>query len=354
MTDHYDHYDIVVVGAGPAGAKAAETASNYGIKVLLLDMKKETGSPVQCAEYVPLAVQKYTQLMPGSVIQKIDTMLTFINGKLASTMKAPGYMLNRVAFDSSLVKQAKKVGVELWLGARAVAKNGNRLTIRLKEKDEIEIDCKIIIGADGPRSTVGKWMSSQNRNFMLGLQYLMPLCKPQSSTDIYFSPEFTGGYAWVFPKGNKANIGVGVSIIYKDRIQDLLKEFIGNLIRKGILKDKELFYKTGGLIPVGGPLPVTQYENMLLAGDAAGHTHPVTGGGIMNAMVCGEIAGRTAAEAVLKGDINHLAKYQERWQSLLGRHLERATWRRLDCDRNWTSRSDDFAELIKRTWISFI
>lgn len=345
------HYDVVVVGAGPAGATAAETAARMGVRVLLLDSKTRPGTPVQCAEYVPTAVKRYIRLQPGCVVQRIDSLRTFINDQLVSTLAAPGYMLDRAVFDSSLVQQAREAGAEFWPGAKAAARTDREVVVR-RNGQEVKIACKVIIGADGPRSTVGQWMDSQNQSFMIGLQYRMPLCEPQSSTDVYFCPQYRGGYAWLFPKGDTANAGVGVNLNFKHVIQELLRDFLKGMTTRGILGETPLD-STAGLIPVGGPLPVIHRDNMLLVGDAAGHTHAVTGGGIMSAIIDGKLAGQAAAKAVLHNDLSRLAEYPEQWRSLLGRFLGRAARQREECDRNWTCDPEKFANLIKRTWISF-
>jgi len=346
-------YDVVVVGAGPAGASAARAACKFGITVLLIDARSNPGSPVQCAEYVPYIVKRYVPLVKGAVIQKIDTMLTFINDELVSTLAGPGYMLNREVFDGSLVQRAKDLGAQMWPGTKAISRTDEGLIISRNGQEELAIKCKVIIGADGPRSTVGHWMNSENSNYMVGLQYNLPISKIQTSTDVYFKPEYRGGYAWVFPKGDRANVGVGVSLLHKDKLPFLMKNFINSLVVQGKLADTKPSMKTGGLIPVGGPLEITQAGNMLLAGDAGGHTHPITGGGIMNAMVTGEMAGEWAAQAVLKHDLGLLSHYPQQWQSFLGRFLDKATRQRSDMDTNWTDNAEQFEELIRRTWISF-
>jgi len=346
-------YDVVVVGAGPAGASAARTAVKHGASVLLIDTRNNPGSPVQCAEYVPMAVKHYVPLVPGAVIQRIDSMLTFINNELASSLAGPGYMLNRVVFDTSLVNMAMEAGAEFRPGTTAIARTKEGIILCSHDRVMREIKCQVIVGADGPRSKVGQWMNSQNIHFMIGAQYRLPLCRPQSSTDIYFKPEYEGGYAWVFPKGEFANVGVGLCTSGKNKLTSLIEDFVGSLVTRGILSDPRPAWKTGGLIPVGGPLKVTQRENMLLAGDAAGHTHPVTGGGIMNAIVTGEMAGEIAARSVVEGNPGLLAEYPRKWQSFLGRYLDRAEQQRHYMDTNWTYDNRKFENLIKRTWISF-
>lgn len=346
-------YDVVVVGAGPAGAKAAEAASRQGVKVLLLDKRSRPGTPVQCAEYVPLAVRSYARLMPGSVAQKIGGMQTYINCRLVSTMAAPGYVLNRSVFDECLVQQAQNAGADLRLNVRVVARTERGIKLRRAAQVDEEITCRVIIGADGPRSTVGKWMQSQNSNFLAGLQYQVPLCGPQMVTEVYFSPEYVGGYAWLFPKGDTANVGLGVYPSRNCRLRLLLHNFIRQLVRAGKVVATKPLAQTGGLIPVGGPLAVTQLGNMLLVGDAAGHTHPITGMGIMSAMACGELAGRVAAKAILQDDLTSLDNYPREWQRIVGGFLEKAKTNRRELVRSWTNNPEEFTSLVKRTWISF-
>jgi flavin-dependent dehydrogenase len=92
---------------------------------------------------------------------------------------------------------------------------------------------------------------------------------------------------------------------------------------------------------------------MLLTGDAAGHTHPVTGGGIMNAIVTGQMAGKISAQAAIKNDLNLLSTYPPQWQSFLGRYLNIATESKKEMDQNWTYNLCQFENLIRHTWISF-
>lgn len=353
-------YDVIVVGAGPAGASAARAAARSGVSVLMVDARTSPGTPVQCAEYVPASVWRFahldTPLASGAVVQKIDGMRTFVNGGLAAELAAPGYILDRTVFDRSLAEKACEEGAEIRTGSRAVERTGEGILLQDTagaSQRICEVKGRIIIGADGPRSTVGRWMKSENHSFMIGLQYRLPLVSPQSSTDVYFKPDYTGGYAWVFPRGEYANVGVGVGRGCGQELPGLLAEFVEWLGGRRILADLRPVQKTGGLIPTGGPLPVTWRENMLLAGDAAGHTHAVSGGGIMNAMAAGEMAGEAAALAIYRHDLFELTRYEGEWQSLLGRHLARAARQRSEMDRNWTADPRDFAELIRRNWIGF-
>jgi flavin-dependent dehydrogenase len=95
--------------------------------------------------------------------------------------------------------------------------------------------------------------------------------------------------------------------------------------------------------------------SVLLAGDAAGHTHPITGGGIHQAVEAGRMAGRSAA-AYLDGDREALEGYYREFASLFGLQLDRATRRRHELEEGWASSDGDpdaFQDLMRRGWIGF-
>ncbi len=99
---------------------------------------------------------------------------------------------------------------------------------------------------------------------------------------------------------------------------------------------------------MGGPLRTVK-DNVILVGDAAGHTHPITGGGIPQAVVCGRMAGTAAARAALEDDMSNLDAYEIGWQNLFGQELDRAMERRRYMERGW----DDLDRILPRCWVTF-
>jgi flavin-dependent dehydrogenase len=166
-------------------------------------------------------------------------------------------------------------------------------------------------------------------------------------TEVYFDKNFFGGYAWLFPKKQSANVGVGVKTGYKIKVKDLFHQFVERLV-----KEKKVFntpIKTiTGLIPVGGPVRTTG-KNILLVGDAAGQTHPITGAGITQAIVCGKFAAQAITDALRKNDLNLLHTYEEKWQGLYLRELNRAIEKRKKMEENWHKLKD----ILKECWVSF-
>lgn len=343
----HEEYDVLVVGAGPAGSSAAYSAAKNNAKVLLIDKKKVVGKPVQCAEYIPKLLLNQIQVSDSCIAQEIKGMKTFtINGECFIT-DSPGYILNREIFDKELVKKATDAGAPLLLNTTFISKHNNKLLINENGKTKT-VTSKIIIGADGPRSTVGNMINSVNTSFIMGVQQSVPLISAKKHTRVYFNSKFYGGYAWMFPKGKTANVGVGIrQETPMGNIHKLLDESTKFLEKENIVQNKPVL-KTSGLIPVGGFLASVK-NNILLVGDAAGQTHPITGGGIPQAVICGRIAGEAASTAVKENNLLILNEYETQWKNIFSDELERAKKRRETLESNW----DDLNRIFKKCWITF-
>jgi digeranylgeranylglycerophospholipid reductase len=119
-----------------------------------------------------------------------------------------------------------------------------------------------------------------------------------------------------------------------------------------ILLDIHIVGKTGGAIPCEKPRK-TVFGNILLAGDAAGHTHPITGAGILNAMIAGEIAGRTAAQEIKRGYLSMQENYETEWHEAFGNSLIYGALKRQWMEENWNRPGIEFETLIRKTWVGF-
>ena len=343
------YYDILVVGAGPAGSSAAAEAAREGAKVLLVEKKKVIGQPVQCGEFIPKLLLNELDTPLNSIVQELRGTRTYLPSGECFESDSPGYILKRDIFDKELAMAAINSGAEIFINTWCLAREGEKIIIK-KNEQNMEVIPKVIIGADGPNSTVGKWINNRNKDFAFGLQYELPLTAASDYTEIYFDQEFFAGYGWLFPKGKSANVGIGIRLkpeakIHKLRI--LLGKLVSKLEKEGKIKNHPISV-TAGLIPVGGPLPTVK-KNIMLVGDAAGQTHPISGGGIPQAVICGKIAGKIAAYATKKGRIDLLTRYEEEWQKIFQEELERGKKKRQLLESHW----HDLDNVLKRCWISF-
>ncbi len=343
--------DVLVVGAGPAGSSAALAAAKGGARVLMVDRKKEAGVPVQCAEFIPIPVLQRCSEASGIICQSVTTMRTHLPDGEVVSMRSKGAICNRGRFDAYLAGRAVDAGAEVIRGASAfrltngvVLVNGGGVVW--------EIRPAVIVGADGPSSVVRQWMQLRRNDCVRGRQYLLPLGCKLETTEIYFHNQIPGGYGWLFPKGEVANVGIGVEPRYEKSSLSILKNFVNELHGNKILKDVKPLAVTGGLIPVGGPAKVWR-GNIVLAGDAAGHCHPVSGAGIANAIFAGELAGEAAALAAGRHDVSFLAEYQEACRLFLDGSLKRAAGKREFLAPFWGKGAKRLSAALKKSWIAF-
>ncbi|MGO9628054.1 MAG: geranylgeranyl reductase family protein [Xanthobacteraceae bacterium] len=321
--------DVLVVGLGPAGSRAAAVAASAGLSVIALERRKSAGSPVQCAEFVPALIEHDVPAVRAVTAQKVTRMLTFAGAHRPKvTEHFQGLMIDRGAFDRLLAQEAARDGAECRYSETVLSVDADGA---VTTSIGAHLRPKVLIGADGPRSPVGAAIGQINRELVDTRQVTVPLILPHDATDIFLSPDYHGGYAWLFPKGAVANIGLGVSIESRRLLKPLLAalcEKLGNERRIGT----RTLALTGGAIPVGGRLRSVGHLGrtaVLLAGDAAGLTNPVTGAGIASAVQSGTLAGRAAADFL--GDCpGAIEAYDQELGDIFDAALNRALRRRRD------------------------
>ena len=191
--------------------------------------------------------------------------------------------------------------------------------------NSIEIKSKIVIGADGPESRVGRWAGIKSlqkpKNMESGAQFEMVGVELEDAraTEFYFGSVAPGGYAWIFPKGDDtANVGLGIiSTRTSKNAYHHLMDFIRGC--ETTQKAVPVEFNAGG-VPIGGPLNEFVTDNVMLVGDAGGQVNPLTGGGIISGMQAGLIAGKVAANAITEGNCSqeNLKEYETRWQEEYG------------------------------------
>ncbi|HIE05848.1 MAG TPA: NAD(P)/FAD-dependent oxidoreductase [bacterium (Candidatus Stahlbacteria)] len=337
---------VLVVGAGPSGATAAYYSGRSGISVLLIDKKARVGSPVRCGEFIPRPLLRGLELDEAIIMQRIETMLIHTPDKKTHRFYAPGYMIDRGSFDQALVEKAKKIGIQVWLNTEFKKIDRGAVYID-QEGQEISIKPKLIIGGDGPNSRVGGSINYRNPELILGVQRSYPLAQQQDAIEIFIDPQFYGGYGWLFPKRDSANVGISIKGMGLRKAKELLSRFTSDLIANGKIGEK-VIAETSGLIPVNGP-GIFHKDNILLCGDALGAVHPITGSGIPFAIETGRIAGRYAAAAITGNDPAILSRYETTWQKGFQNEFERAKRRRRFMEENWA----DLSRIYKRIWPSF-
>lgn len=333
-------YDVVVIGAGPAGAVTAQYAAHNGARTLIIDRKREIGTPVRCAEMVSGAIPQNFGIKNSSewLLNEIQNFKIFSpKGKIVKIETSPyvGYVLDRTAFEKELIEMSIKSGADLKLGKPVtnISKDGVIMG------NEI-IKTKIIIAADGVDSKIGRLVGidTRSRIGMVGscVQHtLVDIDVDSDSLEFYFGSKYApGGYAWIFPKNeHEANVGVGILRPGKPSALGILENFI-----KIKFHDSHSIRFVSGCVPSTLPPNRSVHENVLLVGDAARQVNPFTGAGIANAFVAGKIAGELCGDVASKDlPIDTLKNYDVLWRNALEKRLKRGYKLRkkvLEKDRN--------------------
>ncbi len=341
-------YDLLVVGAGPAGSMVSQIVAKENYKVLLIDRKSAIGEPVQCAEYVPALLSKEISIPAECIANEIKSLILHAPNKKIYQFSAPGYILNRVLFDKWLAINAIKNGAHLWLNTKFI-KITDGCAILQRQNTTVKIKAKIIVGADGPSSAVRRAINENYRDYVIAYQQEFPLVNVMNYTEVYFDKRFFGGYAWLFPKRHSANVGLGIRLKNKSgsELKELFALFVENLKREKKIHPNPIA-TTNGLIPVGGPIKSLN-KNVILVGDAAGQTHPITGAGISQAIICGKLAAQAIIKTLKSKIANDLSYYESAWHNLYYDELKRAVQRRKLMESEWNR----FEKIFKKCWVSF-
>src|SRR6266516_5100559 len=218
-------YDVIVVGAGPAGGTAARYAARRGLKVLLVDKRKEIGVPVQCGEYVAQddevraifpTVSDLEDLMEVPYrVREVDTPVIRIWSPAGRRYDIPfrGFTVRRDKMDQGIAAQAAAEGAEVATETTVLRVHGHEV-----ETNHGVLHANVSIGSDGPRSTVAK---------SGGLEW--PVSAPAMSataeggfgaaTDMSFGNLAPGADAGMIPKAHCANVGLGTWQYFRGNLQ---------------------------------------------------------------------------------------------------------------------------------------
>jgi len=337
-------YDVLVVGGGPGGCTAARYAAKNGMKVLIIEKRQDIGSPVRCGEGVaktwidkvgiPANPEWIANEVKGAKMISPDGHVMEMTEKMAGN--ECGYVVRRELFDKDLAKMAIMEGVEMMVKTSAISllRDEDDKIIGARAKTlgkEFDIRAKIVIGADGFESLVGQWAGINTRLKLSDINtcyqyHLVGIDVDPEFNEFYVGSDAPGGYVWVFTKGpHEANVGIGIQAAMlkeKENVKKYLDAFIAK--HPHLAKGKPI-EEVAGAVSVNPPPEKTVTDNVILVGDAARLIDPLTGGGIINAIISGRFAGEVAAEAIKAGDCSEkfFMKYEDLWREELEDRLLR-------------------------------
>jgi digeranylgeranylglycerophospholipid reductase len=328
-----DEFDIIVVGAGPAGSMAASFAAEQGVSVLMLEKDRDVGYPVRCGEAISKkGLEEFIQLDEKWIAATISkfSLISPDGSEAVIEFGEAGYILERRIFDYELAKMAAERGAQILTRAyvNGLLFDGDKIAgVKYEYRGEQkEVKCKIVIGADGVESRIGRWAGIETYTNFRDMECCVQVTASNIKIDpntlyFYFGKNVApGGYFWVFPKaGGCANIGLGISGM-EGKKRSALK-YLNSFMEKNFPDAPTLTSIAGG-VPSTTTLKKISAPGMMLAGDAARQVNPLSGGGISSGMIGGSIAGRIAGESVKLNKPNHILTYDKVWHERVGKRHE--------------------------------
>jgi geranylgeranyl reductase family protein len=340
-------YDLVIVGAGPAGSFAAELLAKHGAKVALFDGRPE-GEPKACGGGVTAkALKAWPQLLNavGRTINELD-LYSPSSKRLHLHLDEPFAIYSRIAFDCYLRERARDAGAHVIankISARKIKRTDDGW--RLSAHDGSEWTAASLIGADGANSGIAKLLAGPlpPSDMEVAFGYRSPLpANGEAATVVAFLPGWVG-YAWAFPRPDHISFGIATTqdAFEHDPLDDLLWRFmigyyqqcegaevnfwraeddsVRTDIHERLRATAERYAaRIPGLSATTWDKRKVCGDNWALLGDAAGFADPVTGEGIYYALRSAELL----AESYLSGKP---LSYEERWREDFGVELRRAS-----------------------------
>jgi digeranylgeranylglycerophospholipid reductase len=320
--------DIVIAGAGPAGATAAYYCAKAGLDVLLMDKSRFPRQKACGGGLCPHI--KHFEFIDKKFFSVPSYTTTLFSPSMKETMDYdPGrpifYQVERKEFDKHICEKAQNAGAE-FIQKTTVKSVEQKAGSMLITTDEGYFKADCVLGATGVFGPVAKYVRQQNNlppkwkeselafclvtEISLGEKEVVKRYGEDRRVLMHFLEFIYGGYGWVFPKKEKVNIGIGtyLDVIKSYGAKRAFNKYIKLLMRDGFLPNKLPDYRLlGGMFPYKGPLPMSVCDNVMLLGDAAGFISPLSGEGIFFAMDSGRLAAKTLKAAFKRGDLSKSA-----------------------------------------------
>ena len=343
MSSRHDA-DVIVAGAGPAGATAALRLARAGLRVLVVERyplprQKPCGGGISTR-----VLSRFPWLPPA--LDRIPThpvSSLYLEGPSGGVfrMQADGpavLLIRRIEFDALLASLAQEAGAEIAASTAVAQARQDRDGVTLRTRDGRELRAPIVIAADGVNSVIARrlgmnpgWPAAKLALDMMEETPVAALRAAEPDTlSVFYGYGGSHGYAYIFPKREHVNVGIGYVLPYfKARVDltpyDLQQTFVGDLRARGLMEGaSERRHFTPFLIPIGGPLRSTAQGRVLLAGDAGGFVNGFSAEGIYYAMVTGELAAEAVLAARRSGEVQPgtaRRAYVRAWKQEIGAEL---------------------------------
>jgi len=325
-------YDVIIVGAGPAGSYIAYELASLGHDVAVFEEKSASGLNVCCTGIISTECFQSLGLGTDVVLTEVNSAKFFSPSGRCLRLQAENvqaYIVNRLLLDKALASKAQSQGAQYFFSSPVINIIPGKDSIQAETlcfgAREI-FDARVVVLANGFRPKLSRKLGlGKIKSFLVGAQAEVE-AKNMDGFEVYFSQGIApGAFAWLVPiSTNKAYVG----LLATSQAKLHLQKFLNNLSCQGRITNQEVEIEQKA-VPIG-TLARSYRDRALVIGDAAGQVKPTTGGGIY----FGHLGARIAAE-VLDGALSHdnltagqLSRYQKRWKTKIGKELSRGYWAR--------------------------
>jgi menaquinone-9 beta-reductase len=314
-------WDVIVVGAGPAGASAAigALAADPSLSVLLLD-RHEFPRDKACGDGIaPHVLDLLAGVGVTGILDDWTPVRRFVLNRgdvgVDRQMARPTWVVPRTVFDQRLVEAARTAGAQfVHRRVRDLAIHSRSVTV------DADLDARFLVGADGAHSVVRRELGLKPGPVALAIRGYAPTPAARAASQVIaYGPGRQPSYAWSFDRGDGwSNVGYGELLAGTRPTRTDLLNHLETLL-PGATEGGESWW--GHHLPLAGWTWRPRSGPVLLAGDAAGLINPMTGEGIYYAVATGLLAGRAIADALRAGNSDAGTPYRRRTTRLLARHL---------------------------------
>ena len=325
-------YDVIIVGAGPAGSYIAYELASLGHDVAVFEEKSALGLNVCCTGIISTECFQSLDLSPDVILTKVNSGKFFSpSGRClrVQTENVQAYVVNRLSLDKALASKAQSQGAQYFFSSPVIdiipGKDSMQAEILYFGAREI-FSARAVVLANGFRPKLPRKLGlGKIKSFLVGAQAEIE-AENIDEFEVYFGQEIAPGlFAWLVPTStNKAYVG----LLATSQAKLHLQKFLDNLSCQGRITSREVEIEQKA-IPVG-TLARSYRDRVLVIGDAAGQVKPTTGGGIYFGHLGARIAAEVLDEALSSDNLTagQLLSYQKQWKAKMGKELSRGYWAR--------------------------